>query len=228
MIERLRAWARTHSENRRYTPVGMAFHWIMAALVLFQLGWGWWMSRLPTGAEKLAGYQVHSNIGLAILVLALFRAGWRTIIPGPVNDADIPGIQATLAKLTHGLFYLCFFGLPLSGWAMWSALGEAEPLMLAGLVPWPQMPFETLSREWQWWILDWAEGTHKMLVLLLASLTVLHVAAALKHHFWDHHDVLEGMLPDIPDAQETPAGKQHKPRPNLSARSGLTHRWVAA
>ena len=33
----------------------------------------------------------------------------------------------------------------------------------------------------------------------LALLVPLHVGAALKHHFWDRHDVLEGMLPEIPD-----------------------------
>ena len=44
----------------------------------------------------------------------------------------------------------------------------------------------------------------------LLVLVPLHVGAALKHHFWDHHDVLEGMLPDIPDAEEPRARSTHK------------------
>ena len=55
MIERLRAWARTHTEQDRYSPVGIAFHWVMAFLVLFQLGWGWYTSFLPAGGDKLIG-----------------------------------------------------------------------------------------------------------------------------------------------------------------------------
>ena len=41
MIEELRAWAARHTEPDRYSPVGMAFHWVMAVLGLFQLGGGW-------------------------------------------------------------------------------------------------------------------------------------------------------------------------------------------
>ena len=37
MIESLREWAREHTEQDRYSPVGIVFHWVMAALVLFQL-----------------------------------------------------------------------------------------------------------------------------------------------------------------------------------------------
>src|SRR3546814_5042421 len=66
MIKELRAWARVHTERDRYSPVGIAFHWIMALLILFQLGWGWYMSRLPVGGDKLHAYEVHSaEIGRA-------------------------------------------------------------------------------------------------------------------------------------------------------------------
>src|SRR3546814_12468923 len=87
MIKELRVWARVHTERDRYSPVGIAFHWIMALLILFQLGWGWYMSRLPVGGDKLHAYEVHSAAGLPILLLAIGRLGWRIAIPGPVNDA---------------------------------------------------------------------------------------------------------------------------------------------
>ena len=50
----------------------------------------------------------------------------------------------------------------------------------------------------------------------LALLVPMHVGAALKHHFWDRHDVLEGMLPEIPDGQGHPQGSQHAPPPAAS------------
>jgi len=199
MIRAIRDWAAHHTAERRYSPVGQIFHWVMAALVSFQLGWGWHMGGLPAGGEKLRAYDVHAEIGLLMLALASLRLLWRMIVPGPINDADRLGWQTRAAKLTHILFYLCFFGLPLSGWAMWSALGSGLPLEMAGLIPWPQMPFETVSVAVQWWVLSWAETTHFLLILLLVIMIPLHVGAALKHHFWDRHDVLRGMLPELPE-----------------------------
>ena len=86
--------------------------------------------------------------------------------------------------------------LPLSGWAMWSALGGGSPLDLLG-VPWPKLPFHDVPIAVQWAILDWAEGIHALLVFLLLVMVPLHVGAALKHHFWNKHDVLIGMLPEL-------------------------------
>ena len=201
MIAKLRAWAGKYTEHGRYSPVGIVFHWVMALLVLFQLGWGWYTSFAMPGGDKVFAYQVHSAVGLPILVLAIGRLVWRLIIPGPVNDADTQGWQTQAAYAIHYLFYLCFFGLPLSGWAMWSSVAEPGPLHLAGIIPWPQLPFDALSVAWRWAILDWAEDVHHWLVWLLMIIVPLHVAAALKHHFWDRHDVLRGMLPEIPDSK---------------------------
>jgi cytochrome b561 len=212
MLEALRAWARRHTEQSRYSPVGIAFHWIMAALVLFQIIWGFWTDALMPGGDKVFAYQVHSAVGLPILLLALLRGLWRVLIPGPVNDADTLGFQSVLAHATHILFYICFFGLPISGWVMWSSIAEPGPLRLGGILPWPQVPLETLSEQTRFAILQSAEWVHRYLVILLLVLIPAHVGAALKHHFWDRHDVLRGMLPDIPDWEDPQAAKRHSPR----------------
>jgi cytochrome b561 len=38
-------------------------------------------------------------------------------------------------------------------------------------------------------------STHHILSYLLFAIAVLHILAALKHHFWDKDDVLLRMLP---------------------------------
>lgn len=202
MISELRAWARTHTERNRYSPVGIAFHWVMAFLVMVQIGWGYYTSWLPAGGDKLHAYQVHSAIGLPILLLAMARFGWRLMIPGPENDADNQSWQTWVAYLIHYIFYIAFFGLPLSGWVMWSSIAEPGPLYLAGVVPWPQLPFDKLPLILRWQMMGVAESVHQALVVTLLLVIPLHVGAALKHHFWDRHDVLSGMLPEIPDAED--------------------------
>lgn len=212
MIEGLRAWARVHTEQGRYSPVGIAFHWIMAALVMFQLGWGFYTGMIGVGGDKLLAYQVHSAAGLPVLLLAIGRLGWRLIIPGPENDADTQGVQTLIAHVLHWLFYAAFFVLPLSGWVMWSADAEPGILYLGGLVPWPQLPLASLAPEARWAMMQTAESVHTLFVWGLMALIPLHVGAALKHHFWDRHDVLRGMLPEIPDERDPLGGHRHRPR----------------
>jgi len=209
MIRALHRWAKRYHRRGKYTPVGVAFHWIMAAVVIYQLVTGWMMQRYLVGPDKLEAYKLHSEIGLTLLVLGALRLVWRLMVPGPINDADRQGWQTTLAHATHAIFYMLFAVLPLSGWVMWSAIQPARPLHLAGLTPVPPMPFHTLSREWQYRVLDLSEDVHVTGVIVLSVLVTFHVAAALKHHFWDRDDVLEGMLPEVPDSHSHPEAPRH-------------------
>lgn len=195
LLQSIRAWAGAHTRQNRYSPVGQAFHWLMTALVFFQLWWGWRTGRLPVGADKLEGYQVHAQIGLLLLVLVLLRMFWRLMIPGPENDADKPGWESTAAHATHYIFYGILIALPVSGWAMWSSMASEQPLALFGVAPWPQLPLQDLPSETRWAIMQWSETVHFWLVIALLIVIALHVGAALKHHFIDRDDVLAAMVP---------------------------------
>ena len=212
MIERLRAWGNSYTSRGRYSPVGIAFHWVMAALILFQLGWGFWTDLMMPGGDKVIAYQVHSAAGLPVLLLAIGRIFWRALITDPYNDADRQGWQTRVAHATAILFYITFFTLPLSGWVMWSSVAAPGPLYLGGVIPWPQIPLESVDPLTRYALLDLAEDVHIGSVILLLVLIPAHVGAALKHHFWDRHDVLRGMLPEIPDWEGRPAGSPNSPQ----------------
>lgn len=209
MIERLRAWGNSYTKRGHFSPVGIAFHWIMAALILFQIGWGFWTDWMMPGGDKIAAYEIHSAAGLPVLLLAAGRMIWRMLIDDPYNDADGNGWQTGVAHVTANLFYVSFFTLPLSGWVMWSSVAAPGPLYLGGLVPWPQVPLGDLSVATRYAILDLAEDVHTASIILLLVLIPAHVGAALKHHFWDRHDVLQGMLPEIPDWEDRRVAQQH-------------------
>lgn len=224
MIRRLRAWADTHSAEGRWTPVAITFHWTMAALVLFQLVWGWWMSGMPVGGDKVGAYQIHANAGLLILLLAVLRAIWRLMIPGPVNDADQPGWESRVSRVTHFLFYIFIVGLPLSGWLMLSATAPEMRLMLGGVVPAPPLPVGSLSQA-MLWNLQWAaERIHYFMIWGITFLIIGHVAAALKHYLFDRDNVLPGMAPVLDELEGEPieiipaegAGTPHRRKPRRS------------
>lgn len=198
LIVNILEWAAGHHDEGRYSPVAIVFHWTMAVLVVFQLGWGWWMGRLPVGGGKVAAQDLHYAVGVLMLVLALGRGGWRLLAPGPINDADKPGWESTTAHITHYLFYTCLFGLPLSGWAMISATAREQDLTLLGLVPWPLLPLQDLTFVRRWQIEAVTEWMHWGLIVTLVLLVPLHVVGALKHQFIDRDDVLHGMLPVVP------------------------------
>lgn len=224
IVERLRAWARRHTRQRRYSPVGITFHWSVVALILFQLWWGWRTGRLPVGADKLAAYEIHVEFGLLILVITLLRMTWRIMIPGPINDADEPGWQSTAAHATHFTFYGCLILLPLSGWAMLSATAPDQTLSILGVIPWPQLPFESLSPAQRWTIEERAETVHLWTVLILVGLILIHVGATVKHELVDRDDVLMGMLPGVRTLRRwlgvTPRRSAPPPRPHGATDGG--------
>jgi cytochrome b561 len=203
MVGRLRAWAESYTREGRYSPLGVLFHWVMAALVIFQLGLGWVMTLLmPAGGDRMHAYELHSGIGLAIFLLAFMRMVWRVMVTGPYNEADTMGWRTTFAYLVEHIFYVCFFLLPITGWAMWSSVAPPGPLSVGGIIPWPQLPLEELPLHLRWQVMGVAESAHYFLVWVLMILVPVHVAAAVKHHFWDRSDVLRGMLPEVPDWED--------------------------
>lgn len=203
IVERLRRWARGHTHARRYSPVGVTFHWTMAGLILFQIWWGWRTGQLPVGADKVFAYQVHAHVGLFLLTLTVLRMIWRVMVPGPINDADKPGWQSAAAHATHYALYGALLLLPLSGLAMVSATAPELQLGVAGLFSWPLLPFSGLAPEQRFAIERWAEFVHGWVVVGLLGLIPLHVGATLKHEFVDRDDVLRGMLPALPTVRRS-------------------------
>ena len=191
-------WAAGHHDEGRYSPVAIIFHWTMAALVFFQLGWGWWMGQLPVGGDKVRAHDLHYGVGVLMLVLVLGRFGWRLLAPGPINDADKPGWESVASTITHWLFYVCLFGLPLTGWLMISATAREQDLAIAGLIPWPLMPLQDLGSVTAWRVEAVGEWLHWGLILTLLALIPIHVGGALKHQVIDRDDVFHGMLPVLP------------------------------
>ncbi|OYX29707.1 MAG: cytochrome B [Caulobacterales bacterium 32-69-10] len=199
LIGNILEWAAGHHDEGRYSPVAIVFHWTMAGLTFLQLGVGWWMGRLAAGGDKVSAYSLHFLIGVAMLILIILRFGWRTLAPGPINDADKPGWESIAAHITHYVFYVCLFGLPLTGWAMISATAREQDLTILGLLPWPLMPMGEMANPDLWLIEAVSEWLHWGLVVSMLAIIPLHVVGALKHQFIDRDDVLHGMLPIVPE-----------------------------
>ena len=176
--------------RNRYSTVSLVLHWLIAALVVTQVGLIW-AHEATDGPISREFVQIHKSVGLGILVLTLGRIGWRMANPAiPLPDA-MPGWQRLLARATHVLFYVFLIAMPLVGWAASSAAGRE--IIWFGLFEWPALPIGG-GRDTAGDLMDLHELAAKGLYVLIA----LHVGGALKHHFVDRDNVLHRMIPWIP------------------------------
>jgi cytochrome b561 len=77
--------------------------------------------------------------------------------------------------------------MPLTGWTMSSAKNYSVSWF--GLFTWPNLIAKNESA------FNFLKSTHDTLSNVLFAVAVLHILAALKHHFWNRDNVLVRMLP---------------------------------
>ena len=173
--------------SERYTPAAIALHWIVALLILANLALGLYTVDMPLSPQKLRNFSFHKWIGVTVFLLAAARLLWRLGHPAPALPAAMPPWERQTAHATHVLLYVLFFAAPLTGWLSSSAQGFQTVYL--GVVPIPDL----LSKDKG--LADALKLIHRSINYTMAGVIILHVAAALKHHFVDRDDVLRRMLP---------------------------------
>lgn len=179
------------NQSHRYTTVAIALHWLIALLIIGQLIGGLVMVRLPFTTLKFEIYQWHKSFGVTILMLSFLRLAWRLGHKPPPLPEKMDSLQKTMAGLSHALLYIFMIAMPLIGWAMVSVSPKNIPTVLFKTLPWPHIPGVPQSEQWE----QFFSSAHEYLAYGFIALLVLHVAAALKHHYVDRDDVLVRMAP---------------------------------
>jgi cytochrome b561 len=177
------------ADQARYTSVAIALHWIIAAVIVFTFGLGLYMANLPASPTKLRLYSYHKWIGVTIFVLVVFRLLWRLTHRVPPPPPYMPGWQRVAAAASHVSLYVLTLAIPLSGWLFSSASGFQ--VVYLGKFPLPDLVEKNKM------LAEQLQFTHHLLNYLMAAVVLLHVAAALKHHWIDRDDVLKRMLPSL-------------------------------
>ena len=176
----------TTDSTPRYTGPAIALHWLLAVALVGSFSVGLYMHDLPFSPQRLKLFNYHKWAGITILVLSAVRLAWR-VTHRPPPDLAMPAWQRRAAHATHRLLYGLFFAVPLAGWAYSSSAGF--PIVWFGVLPLPDfVPADKALAEV-------IKPIHAWLAFTLAGLVVLHVAAALKHHFVDHDGLLARMRP---------------------------------
>ena len=152
-----------------YSRTQIALHWTIAALVFFQILMHdgivkVWDGRMEGTLPNQPTINPHAIAGALILVLVL----WRLVLR---RRRGVPGLPEgehpalkVLAAGMHAALNLLLILMALSGMAAWISGVEA------------------------------IGEAHSIARLALVPLVLLHVLAALYHHFWLKTDVLRRML----------------------------------
>ena len=174
------------SSPSRYSTGAIFFHWGIAALVIAN----YILIKATDFVDKDARGALmapHKAIGITVLTLTVLRILWRVTHPRPGMTALKPW-EAGLAKTVHALFYILLITVPLSGWMM--ASGNPAGVSWFGLFNIPGLPVPDTRA---------AGGVfhevHEIAGKMMFVLILLHVAGALKHHFYDRIPVLRKMWP---------------------------------
>jgi len=165
-----------------------ALHWIGAILILLLLGHGWWMTHLaPRGPVRLEHYAGHAALGYDFLALLVLRLLWRWTHAVPALPAEMPQWERMAAHASHFGLYLLMFATTVIGWALAGTVRVPFNKDTFGL-PVPLI-YISQDRAMHRLLEDW----HKYLAYTLLALVIIHLVAALRHHFVKHDGVLRRM-----------------------------------
>ncbi|MFW5679907.1 MAG: cytochrome b [Pseudomonadota bacterium] len=162
------------STDERYGRVAVILHWLSAALIIGLMMAGYRAADAVDAQAKAAILRLHVPIGILVLVLTLARIGWWLAADRtrPGAPPGTPHVQALVARVVHRLLLLGVVLAGLSGIAL-MVLSGAGAVLFDG-APGPLPEFWDYPPRW----VHWAMGQ------LLSLLLLVHIAAALYHHFW--------------------------------------------
>jgi cytochrome b561 len=183
--------ATASSAEARYSTVAIVLHWLLGISIFAMFAIGIYMSDLPFSPLRLKLYNYHKWAGITFLILSVLRLLWRLTnkppaLPKAIEQA-MPSWQTKVYHATHYALYALFFAVPLIGWAYSSAAGF--PIVLFGVLPLPD--FVAVDKEFAKQIKE----LHEISAFALMGLALLHIGAALKHHFIDKDGLVSRMLP---------------------------------
>ena len=178
---------RIRDSRTQWGIVSQSLHWLTAVLIVVMVVLGLIMVDLPLGVRKLELYALHKSVGVVILALTALRLAWRLSGTRPVLLGPSRPYERVLARGVHVSFYIVLLAMPLSGWLMSSAANFSVNVF--GLFTLPDLvaPDKRLEETFH--------AAHYWLSWVLIALLALHVAGALKHHFFLRNDTLRRMIP---------------------------------
>jgi len=168
-----------------YGWISIIMHWSMALLMVAMFALGLWMRTLGYyDAWYHDAPWIHKSVGILLLLMLLFRFGWRMYNTRP----KLLGAawEQTIALMVHRMHYILLFALMITGYFIPTAEGVGIDVFGWFTVP----AMTTLDKN----TADLIGLIHGYLAWAAMALAAIHALAALKHHLIDDDITLRRML----------------------------------
>jgi cytochrome b561 len=172
-----------------YPATSKLLHWLVAICVLTTAPVAIAMTRVSKGPTQDMLYNFHKSLGVLILILMILRVINRLVVGAPIADPGIEPWQKTVSSVVHTLLYVLLLAMPIVGYVANSAYGASTPFF--GLFNLPMIVEKNDALATQLF------AAHHWAGRLLILIVLVHVGAALYHHFIRRDDVLKRMLPRV-------------------------------
>lgn len=172
-------------QNNTLSPPTRWLHWLTGLAFLIVLCIGVSLDYIPKGPDKGTIIGIHKSIGAIVFVIATLRIIWRFKEGSIPSLSSEPSWQDKASTGVHHLLLLATVLMPLSGMVM--SVAGGRNLDIFGFVIFTageKMP-ELGSI---------AHSIHHYAGFTVLAIVLIHIAAALKHHFIDKDHVLSRML----------------------------------
>lgn len=184
-------------ETKGYSQTARFLHWFMAIIIIAVWAIGFYSANLR-GDEVRGGtpLYIHKAIASTVILLVVIRLVYRLTHRYPALPDDTNPLIARAAHVAHLLLYLvAMLAVPISGW-YWSSVA-GHPIPFLGLFDLPALAEKNLD------LYDTAMWTHRLLAWSAGLIIALHIAAVIKHHFFDKDDILNRMTTGRTNSRRT-------------------------
>ncbi len=182
---------KTKPTIKQYPRPLRCFHWLMAVIVIGMIILGFTMANVLTDEPYTRSlYNLHKSFGFLVLILVVLWIATRLKLKHevPPLSATLPKYERIGAKIGHISLFAFVFIAASSGYLMSSLSPKSSGVALFGL---PVSKFMPKNGD----LASIFAGIHEISVYCLAALIAVHIAAVIKHLYFDklEKDVMKRM-----------------------------------
>ena len=166
-----------------YGSISKIFHWLSAAVLIFQIPLGFYLVDLDFNEKRLTIESVHVLLGLSIFYITIFRLIYKLFNPTPpLSNSIFPG-QRLIAKLNHVFLYITIIIVTISGALKKLFNGEILDVI-----------FFSLEIKDNFDLAELFYDVHIVANYTLISLISLHILAVITHKVLFRENLLKKIL----------------------------------
>ena len=175
------------SDIVKYGATAKWLHWFIGVIVILMLIAGRFLEALPL-TEREQIIMGHSGLGTLVLLLMLFRLGWRATHEPPGALATMGVWQVKASKAMHWTLYGLIILQPILGICQAMFITEYQ-VVAFGVIDYSALAAADAEKAKIFHIL------HGLNATVLSVLVIGHIGASLYHHFVQKDNVLRRMIP---------------------------------